>query len=278
MKEEVKAKRQRTNADVVMDDRFESLRSKNKSKQLRRRIFSVIIALMLSMVFLTICASLFLRIRQVNITGSEFYDDAAILETSGVETMQNLYAINKQEIESAIMTTYPYIKNVTITRQLPTTLSFLIEEDLPAYYVEIAGEYFILSDSLRVLELCTGETEAKIRSDSIRRLVAPQIIYAVVGQDVRFSGNSMFAYTSSMLAELSKTTLFEKVSEIDISDKFSIILRYDNRFDVMMGNNQDIRAKASFAMGMIESFSEEASGLINAENVESGYAIVDKRD
>ena len=278
MKEDVKAKRQRTNADVVMDDRYEKLRSKNRTKHLRRSIFSVITALVLSIAFIIVCASLFLRIHQVNITGSEFYDDTEILETSGVETMQNLYAINKREIESAIMTNYPYIKNVTITRQLPTTLSFLIEEDLPAYYVEIAGEYFILSDSLRVLELCSSEAEARTRSEEIRRLVAPQIIYAVVGQNVRFSGNSMFVYTSSMLEELSETTLYEKVSEIDVSDKFSITLRYDNRFDVMLGNNQDIRAKASFAMGMIESFSAEAAGTINAENIESGYAIVDKRD
>lgn len=272
------AERRRTNADVVMDDRYERLRSKNKSKQLRRRVFYLLTALVLSAAFLIICASLFLRIHQVNITGSELYDDAEILETSGVETMQNLYAINKREIESAIITSYPYIKNVTVTRQLPTTLSLCIEEDKPAYYVEIAGEYFILSDSLRVLELCADEAEAKSRSEDIRRLVAPQIIYAVVGQYVRFSGDTMFSYTSSMLETLAGTTLYNKVGTIDISDKFSITLRYDNRFDVMLGNNRDIRAKASFAMGMIDSFSEEASGTINAENIESGYAIVDKRD
>ena len=144
-----------SNAEIVNRDTLERLKAKKRYKTIFRRINYILLSIVLCFIFVIICMALFLKIEHIEVKGNERYTKEQLIDESGIAVGQNLYAINKKTAKNSIISEYPYVSDVVIRRKLPSTLNFKISEDKPKYFTEICGEYYILSDSLRVLERTT---------------------------------------------------------------------------------------------------------------------------
>lgn len=265
--------RQLTNAERVSKETFLCLRDLNRARRTRRIMLSLLFAVVVCIIFVVGCVSLFFKVNTVLIEGVTGYDKNAIREASGIKPDQNLYAIDKTAIEKSVITSYPYIKNVRVDRRIPTTIALIVEEDVPHYYFEIAGEYFVLSDTLRVLEYTDDIAGLLIREPKIIKLNTQRIIYAVVGQQIVFENKDYFQYAQQMLATFLSSELADKISLIDFSDKFNIFVKYDGRFKIEVGNIDNIAMKISFAAQILNNFDSSYSGTINVENSEAFVII-----
>ena len=268
-----------TNAELVNQDSFERLRSKNRRKEFFRRIFYVVIAILLVAVIAVVCVTVFFSLKTVEVKGNSRYSTADILSVCDFSSDTNLLAIDLAATEAAIVKNCPYIREVKFRRILPSTLEMTVVEDTPKYCAEIHGDWFLLSDDLRVISRHDLYEEVTILSLPVTYLLLPEVDYAVAGETVRFSQPSAFNYLKAFLAELSAHDFYSQVECIDTTDRYHIELyTKGNRYLIRVGNSDSLDTKLRFVDKVLEdeTFTSTTYASINVEYV--NHVIVLKQD
>ena len=260
------------NAELVNQDSFERLRSKNRRKEIRRRIFYFLVALILIAAVGIVCVVLFFNLKTVDIRGNSHYSSEEILEACGFTPNTNLFGLKTEQIEAAIIRACPYIREVSFRRILPSTLLITVSEDAPRYCAEIYGSWFLLSENLRVISRHTYYEEVEVLDldAPITYLILSDVDYAVVGERIRFPKDSYLDYLTAFLKELASLPFYEKVDCIDARDRYHLALYASGgRFYVELGNSESLDTKLRFVARVIEdpSFDERTIASINVEYV-----------
>ncbi len=267
------------NAELVNKDSFERLRSKNRRKEIRRHIFYFFIALLLLAVIGIICVVLFFGMKKVEIRGNSRYTANDILSVCDFTSKTNLLAIDFEETEAAIVKNCPYIREVHFKRILPSTLILTVTEDVPKYCAEIHGDWFLLSDDLRVISKHDLYEEISVLSLPVTYLLLPEVDYAVAGEHIRFAQTAAYSYLTSFLNELAGQPFYTSVECIDTSDRYHIALYAENgRYLVELGNAENLDTKLRFVIKVLEdpTFDSTTIASINVEYV--SQIIVLKQD
>jgi hypothetical protein len=165
--------------------------------------------------------------------------------------------------------------NIRVERKLPGTVTIIAEEDTALYYTELGGKYYLLSGEMRVLE--SSQSQALIAEDEkLLHIILPGVARAVVGEKVQYFRPRNEEYVLATLESIMGLDEVGSIDVVDMSDRFELKIRYDNRINVELGDAEDIPSKVRFAFAMIDEFSEFATGTVSARSVESGYvSIVD---
>ena len=106
-----------------------------KSRSRRRRrsrgrfgpLFKLLCLLAL-VVALTAGATVFFRVEVVAVTGNSRYTQEEIVAAAGIQTGDNLFAMNKYKIAEILRQSLPYIGEVSIRRSLPSTIVITVTE------------------------------------------------------------------------------------------------------------------------------------------------------
>lgn len=262
-----------TNAELVNLDTFEKLKSRNRRKKIFRRIGLLFSVLLMSLIVVVGCMALFLKIEYINVTGNTLYSSEDIINESGISVGMNLYAINKKTSEASIMSSYPYVGDVTIRRTLPSTVTLRITEEPPKYYTEIYGEYFVLSTAFRVLE--RSEDLEYIRSKNLLPIMLPDVKTAIVGEKVGFKSEVSLGYLEEFLKAVEACEVSKRLTSIDVSSKYNIYVTLEDRFRIYLGTSSDAETKLVFAEMIINTFDADKSGEVDAHDITLGSVILD---
>ena len=262
-----------SNAEIINRDTLERLKAKKRYKTIFRRINYILLSIVLCFIFVIIFMALFLKIEHIEVKGNERYTKEQLIQESGISVGQNLYAINKKTAENLIVSEYPYVSDVVIRRKLPSTLNFKISEDKPKYYTEICGEYFILSDTLRVLERTTELPGTE--ENPITQIWFSDIKSAIVGESMTFDKELTFDYIHKFLQAISEQEAGEKLTSIDLTQKYNIYVTYQDRFRIYLGDNTETEMKLTFAELMINNFEPTQKGQVDAHDITVGSVILD---
>ncbi len=267
-----------SNAEIINKDSFARLKYKSRQRDLRRKNFYVLTALFICAVFLLACVLLFFKVQSIAIEGSSIYDESTILDCCGINLGTNLYLVKESDVNEALCSKLPYIKSVKIKRTIPSTITLIIEEDTPFYYTELLGQYFVLSNELRVIAAVDSEMAAIGYGSDLIKISLPDISSLIVGRNVEFLKTSDYEYITEFLFELCKENTFNKLNCIDISNKYHIsVIVNDGKYKILLGNSTDIVLKLNFVRTIIEngSLKESLKDKKYAQiNVEYGDSII----
>lgn len=254
-----------------------AIKAKKRAKKIAWGVFSGIFVTALVAVLVWIGFVLFFKVETVTCDGITMYDPEEIIAASGIAAGDSMFRIDRKNIEEALSANYPYLMNVNIVRELPTGIVIKAQEDRAAYYIALCGEYCILSEQLRVLEMVSDEDVVTARHKGIIELSLPRITGAIVGDEVVFLQPKNKAYITEVISALLQADedIGEKIKSIDLSNQFNIKFEYDGRIQVLLGDNSHMAEKIQFALSIIDDFSEYATGKVSAENLDSGYALID---
>lgn len=220
-------------------------------------------------VALTVGATVFFRVEQVTVTGSQRYTQEEILAASGIQMGDNLYALNKVRISRNIRTQLPYVGELTINRALPSTILIAVTEweavaqvAVPApdqaaqarqeltgedeEPVELAGEPWLISVKGKLLEPAPEDSKAVTVIGLTP--IAPQAGNAL---RVPESEEAQLAALLSLLEALEEAELFQEVSSIRL-DTTQLTVRYLERFDVRMKLSADFSYNLRLMQGVRE--------------------------
>lgn len=251
---------------------------RDAKKHRSRVVWGVFIAVLVTALVVGIavgCMVLFFKVGRIECKGITMYPEDEVIAFTGITPGQQLYGIDRDAIASQLCARYPYLRDVRITREIPDGIVISAQEDTAAYIASIGGHYYVLSPGLRVLETFDEKEPAYEAHTGMIELTLPRVSRAIVGEELAYFNARDEKYITAVLEVLLNGEHASGVRRIDLSSKFDLSFNYEARIDILLGDTQDIPAKIRFAFAIMDQLDPNAVGTISAENVESGYALIE---
>ena len=232
--------------------------ARSSRKRTRRRhrgrlgpLFKVLCLLAL-VVALTAGATVFFRVEVVSVEGNHRYTREEIVEVTGIQLGDNLYAWNKFQVAQRLLQTLPYIGEVSIRRVLPSTVVVTVsewdavarvlpyapeepegEEGAETESLSAAQEPWLISVKGKLLESAgAGSQAASVTGLTVLLPQAGEQMAVPQAQQARLDG------LLALLDALEEAGMTQDVSQIDLGST-QLELRYLDRFTVKMELNAD---------------------------------------
>jgi len=234
-------------------------------------VVAVVLALLFGM-------SIFFKVEEVQIAGTVKYDPMEIKEASGISEGDNLLLLNKNRISASIKNKKTYIDTVQIGRKLPGTVVIAVTE-LDVFYAaqDQQGSWWLLSASGKVVDSC-----AAAEAEDYTRIVGVQLLEPVIGNDAKAfepaqlpdengatTPITVFAQEKletalSVIQNLETGGFIGTISTVDVTDPGDIQMMYGSRFQMLLGDRNDLPRKIGALNQAIGVMEEYTTGILDA--------------
>ena len=231
--------------------------ARNNHKRRRGRgrfapLFKLLCALAV-VVALTMGATVFFRVEQVQVFGNSRYTAQEVIEVSGIQVGDNLFHMNKYQVAGEIRQRLPYVEGVNIVRDYPSTIVITVTECGAAARVmateegsavseegevlTVAGEDWLISVSGKLLEPAPADSTA-IPVTGITPILPRAGDMLRLPQAETDKHNALLG----LLEQLEALEMMGRVSAIHL-ESTQVRLRYLERFDVKIALTADFNYK-----------------------------------
>lgn len=209
----------------------------------------------------------FFRVSEVRVEGVARYTQAQIKEASGVKTGDNLFLLNKYRIARSILSSLPYVDEVTINRDLPDALVISVTECVPVASVQGGEDWWVLDSKGKILDKgdeTVGTGYAVVTG--ITPILPETGTKLAVGEEDSAKLESLI----QLLTALSGRAMTDKVSAVDLTDTAVLTLRYDGRITVELPMTTDFDRKVWRLQEVVKLLEANESGTLDLTG-EKGY-------
>lgn len=264
---------------------------RQREKQKRLRIFYPILVLFVLAVGLVLSFTVFFHLNKVEVRGYSIYSENEVVSVSGVKDGDNLFLINRGKVKEHITEKLPYIGDVSVKLALPNKLIITVFETSVCCAVDNKSEYVLLNENGKVLG--TASSIDEIYKDAVLEggkvleseepekpqgkpkyvlahkdfvvLKGTKVKQATPGQTVQFNKEkTLSVYTDIM--NLFIENEITGITELNLSDVYNIVMKYENRIDVKVGSITNLKDKMAFAAEVIkdqDKVGPNAEGIID---------------
>ena len=230
--------------------------------------------------FLLICSAiaaaliLFFKVQTFVVSGNQRYTEQEIIDSTGVETGDNMFLLNKYAISRAITGQLPYIASVAIRRSLPDTLVITVEECRAAAAIIQDGSGWLISTGGKILEQVTSA-----RAGQYPRITGVELLMPETGGSMEFpaAGNVTEAQLLSLLVVLEERGMLENLEGVDCSDGDEMVMEYAGRFRVTMNYDDDFGKDMEALERVIAELQPNETGTIILTNLSERINFVPDR-
>lgn len=254
--------------DIINSGKAQKYSSK---REMRGYIF-LAIGLVLLVAALLAFALAFFKVKNITVMNEEDFSVDQVIAASGISYGSNTLFADKNRIVSSIAAGIPYADNIRVRKILPSGIKIYLEKGTGSYYTAIGEEYYILSDDCRVIDK-TRDIES-IELAGYIRLHSSKISRCIMGQKIEYRDIDLQNVFDNLTSLLKKYNLYAFCNDIVLDSKFDIKFLYKDRYTVMLGDLYDLEIKFQFFDRIVETLSENASGIINVSDPELHEAIV----
>lgn len=253
-----------------------------ESTQNRKKKKSLIIAIPIT--FICICVIAFVLFGFFseyfvikNITVSGLLEDSyeQIITDSGIKSNSKIFTINTKKAEQNILRANTNIATVSVKKNFPADISITVTYETPQYFVKVTGEYYTLSESLRVLERTSSRRSCE--EMGLVYIEVPNVKRCVTGERLEFFGDDG-DYVKEFLSVLSESSFGSEIDRVYIKGKFDISLVKIDKYRIELGDYKDESLKLKMAEKVLDAGNyREASGVVlDVSDVSEVSVQVDK--
>lgn len=206
--------------------------------------------------------TVFLKVADIEVSGTTRYEASDIIATSGIESGDNLFAINKFEVAERILDEYPYIEQIKIRRRLPDTFTFEIVERVPSAYIEGEGSRWLIDNNAYIVELLAKDAAVKVPKITGCEVVTPR-----EGSDLILKNEDQLVALREVLTSLRKTEMTDKTVRVDMGKLYAINIVMGDRFLIELGDSQELSAKIRMLNAVLSELGEYDKGTINVSAI-----------
>ena len=167
------------------------------------------------------------------------YNANEIILASGLNKGDNIIRTDVEKAAERIEKNLPYVLEATITKKLSGEVSISIKDTTAAMIMHTADGYAIADIHGKVLEI-VKEMPKDAKFMTIR---TKGELVAVPGETFTFGDAAEKELYDEIVGHLKKAELFEKITAIDISDKSSVKVEYQNRLRLLLGSSDQLEVK-----------------------------------
>ncbi len=219
--------------------------------------------------------TVFFRVKDVVVTGTQRYTPWSVREASGIEEGESLLAFGKTKAAGRIIEELRYIKSVRVGITLPDTVNIHVQELEVLYGVQDAqdGWWMVAADG-RVVE---PTTEEKARATTVLkgfRLEEPKAGEAAVPAQQEAQGDAPVLVTDaerlevalSVIIQLERNEILGAAASVDVTDPSNIQLWYGDDYQVLLGDPDRMDEKIMMMNSVIDQHEQEGgyqSGILD---------------
>ncbi|MBQ9940625.1 MAG: FtsQ-type POTRA domain-containing protein [Clostridia bacterium] len=239
---------------------LEQMKQYTRKQRARMKVMIFFLALVLLLVGAYFLGTRYLVINDIVISSSVYYTENELIKTSGLKKGESIFTCNNSEVEKILYSRHPYISRVDVRKKFPSTIEITVEEQDGAMYIPLLNDGYAINSDMKVLgRIKDSENKIEIRTSGVKR--------CMVGEPVKFSQSREGYLSSTIYATLDDCGLSKKTKFLDVRDRFNIILNYDGRFDVYIGDDESIEHKIKILEKVVVDFpSEKGKITINNNN------------
>lgn len=221
-------------------------------------IFGIFAAVIIA-VILFIAATLFVRIRSIEITGDvTMFNESEIIAAAEINEGDGLFWRSSGSIRRNIEKNMPIAQNVKVKKSIfgkVTIEVHLIDVD---YYCRYGDMYYAFDESLNVL--AENKSASKYSAYGAVYVKLPEIRQPAVGKKIVFydtveetdtngellyevKDTEVYAYVSEFLTALKSSGYHGEANGVLLEQKFSITLFYADTFKVRFGDARSLDVK-----------------------------------
>lgn len=261
----------RRDEDIVA---YSSYDMKKRRSRMIRAIAVGVIALAVVGVALYLFMTRLFVVETIIVDGTDSYSYLEICETAGIKTGSVIFLVNENSVNNALTAKYPFVKTAEVEKHYPSTVNIVIIEEVPRYYIEYDGEYFVITDEMKVLEKYTDKERMLVRFKDIKPVYIPELYKAIVSDKLEFMSYKDTRHVREVIKAVSEWQNFDKITSLDMTNRFDIRMEYDARITVRFGNKSDFETKIRFVSSILSVYSDSAFGTIFVDSTEEAVARI----
>lgn len=221
-----------------------------------RPLYSLLVFVLVIGVGVALCMTVFFNIQTIEIAGeSSEYTAEEIAQASGVHTGDNLMRLNQEEVQQNVLDRLIFVDNVRVEKEFPDVLVITVTPSEPAYNLVDESGTLQVSAAGKILK--NGpETDVSLPT--------------ITGFDpqTREPGKMLTSNDSQKdqifqtLSEVIAKGLEYPITEIDLTDKYDIVLTFDGRVEFSLGNWSEMEYKVAMAETVLGKISSDKVGYL----------------
>lgn len=255
---------------------FSDFTDRNKRRRSIKTILIVVSVMVILIVFLLLMIHKFFRVQEIVVDGISYYDYATILKKSGVEKGQIIFGVSDKTVREKLIADLPHVRTVNLDLRFPSGVYIEIEEEVPAYYFEMVGEYFVINEDMKVLDRFLTLDKLQSVYPDLMAISIPEVGRAITSEKVLFATEFASKHTDDALYALRQWDRFDQITEINLENRFELSICYQDRIRVEFGSYTDFAGKLRLLEEMIDYYDGDVSGTFSVADVEKGIAWINQ--
>lgn len=221
--------------------------------------------------------SVFFKVETIVVHGAEVYSPYAILEASGISEGDNLLTFSRARANGQIQAKLPYVEKSRIGIKLPNTVNIYIEETAVAYAIQTEDSMWWLmnSDGRLVEQIDSGRAaqHTKVLGVTISGpVVNEQAVAAEVPPEtdalgepvpVTITGAQRLSAALQILSALEDNDIVGDAASVDVTTMSAIELWYGTRYQVNLGDSNNMDYKIASMYDVILQLSNYQTGRLD---------------
>lgn len=216
-------------------------RQLHKVKRNRKILFGICGTLVTIAVLLALSMTVLFNITSVKVSkpGSYYTPDQIIL-ASGLDVGDNMIRTDFSSAELRIEKNLPYVQDAKITKKLTGQVTITITDAKETGIIDFNnGSYLIINNEFKVLR----KVEEYPENSNLRRIITKSNPKCSVGDVYKFTSETEKSDFETLVNALESVDLFDKITEIDLTDRASLKAVYKNRLRLIIGTTEEIDVK-----------------------------------
>ena len=249
----------------------------NRRRKRRRKNLSLYYAMVIVLVVIVgiiLSLTVLFNVTEIEVVGDSVYGDDQIITASKIKTGDNLIRMDASKAEDNIMRELVYIDTVNIKRVLPEKVEIEVTPSINYGAVECNSGYLLISRTGKILNYSQFATvDLPVIRGCESETTEPGTAFAC-------SDNEKDKLLKTLRDEMVRLGTYEDITLIDISDRYNIVLVYDNRITIELGSQNDLSYKLEYSYMLVtKNISENKEGTLFMRGANSNEAsFVEKSD
>lgn len=239
-------------------------KNKKRRKKRRKLMFYTLLTVFMVLIIAVLSLTVFFNINEFTVEGNSHYSTDEIIHASGLEKGQNMFRLNKFDVIDRIKQSLPYLSDVTINRNLPSTMVISVTETSPFCYLAWQGYFYIMDKELKLLEASEIQPEGLAEIEGIEP-VSPQPGQLVADADGK--EQTLVKITRSISDNIGA----ENITSIKISDIYDLSFVYDSRVTVLLGSSERMDEKIKLTKYVLDENESKEHAQIDVSSGTKAY-------
>ena len=255
------------------NERVKSSAEQRKKDKKRQNYLVISMMIIVVIALVGVLSATVLRINTIEVTGTDNYSDASVLDAADLTSGDSMILINVRAMEEKIETFLPFIEEAVVKRSWPDKVTVTLKDAKPALAVDTGTGYVLMNNSCKVLT-----DSASSAGNGVAMIKGMTLSANEPGKQVVFAGDVSTSDFTALTKALEESGI-NGISAYDLSSISSVSIIIDHRIEVKLGTLAGAADRFRFLKKVVEdTIASDKKNAILIDVTDDGTAYVRNKD